>query len=65
MQQEKIRTEADRQRCADVALEKADLRIHFDFSCSCAGIKCLDHTERGTTQLINYFLFLFQLFILD
>jgi hypothetical protein len=24
------RTEADRQRCADVALEKADIRIHYD-----------------------------------
>jgi outer membrane protein OmpA-like peptidoglycan-associated protein len=26
----KTRVEADRQRCADVALEKADIRIHYD-----------------------------------
>jgi outer membrane protein OmpA-like peptidoglycan-associated protein len=29
-EQEKGRTEADRQRCADIALEKADIRIHYD-----------------------------------
>jgi len=27
---QKTRVEADRQRCADVALEKADIRIHYD-----------------------------------
>ncbi len=30
MENEKGRTEADRQRCADIALEKADIRIHYD-----------------------------------
>jgi len=30
MQTENGHTEADRQRCADVALEKADIRVHYD-----------------------------------